>query len=333
LSAFPKITVVTPSYNQGAYIEQTIRSVLSQNYPNLEYIIIDGNSTDSTLDVIRQYADALTYWESEPDRGQSHAINKGFCRATGDIITWLNSDDTFLPDTLHRVARYFIENPELALLHGKTIIWGEGLQERVDGASPIDLAARSLGSLPFPQPSSFFLRRMFEEFGELSEELHFGMDYDFFVQILLNYPTLRVEDIFSKYLYHEASKSVTQHARFARDYAFTFSKILRATQPMSQPLIAKMQDLELYVEGEEAFVLHQKIEKTLLERAFCHNLYSQLRFYYSIPDTKKVYKIVNFLKTYYPDFYEDYPELKAVYWRSRWLPDAGVRLLRNLKSK
>ncbi|MCC5944977.1 MAG: glycosyltransferase [Bernardetiaceae bacterium] len=331
-TTYPKITVVTPSYNQGVFIEQTIRSVLSQNYPNLEYIIIDGGSNDASVDIITKYAQALTYWESKPDRGQSHAINKGFQRATGDIITWLNSDDTFTENALHKVAQYFTQNPEIALLHGKTIIWGKGMEERIDGASPKDLEARALGSLPFPQPSSFFKRRMFEEFGALSEDLHYGMDYDFFVQILLNYPALRVDDVFSRYLYHEASKSVTQHARFAKDYAFVFSKILRATLPESQPLISQMKSLGLYVEGKEAFALSRQIDISVLERAFCHNLYSQLRFYYSIPDSKAVYHILKFLKKNYLNFYKDYSELASVYWRSRMLPDACIRLLRGFKN-
>ena len=97
---YPRISIVTPSYNQGQFIEQTIRSVLLQNYPNLEYIIIDGGSTDNTVETIEKYEQYITYWVSEPDRGQSHAINKGFARCTGEIMAWLNSDDLYLPSAL-----------------------------------------------------------------------------------------------------------------------------------------------------------------------------------------------------------------------------------------
>jgi glycosyltransferase involved in cell wall biosynthesis len=101
---WPRITVVTPSFNQGAYIEETLRSVLLQGYPNLEYIVIDGGSTDGSVETIRRYARWLDYWVSEPDRGQAHALNKGFARASGDVLGWLNSDDVYLPGALKQVG-------------------------------------------------------------------------------------------------------------------------------------------------------------------------------------------------------------------------------------
>jgi len=109
---YPKISIITPSFNQGKYLEETIFSVLGQNYPNLEYIIIDGGSTDNSVDIIKKYENQLTYWISEPDNGQSHAINKGFMKATGGILAWLNSDDMYLPGVLDYVAKTInIEEP------------------------------------------------------------------------------------------------------------------------------------------------------------------------------------------------------------------------------
>src|SRR5512134_129792 len=114
----PKISIVTPSFNQGKYLERTIRSVIEQDYPNLEYIIIDGGSTDESVEIIRKYEKHLAYWVSEPDRGQSHAINKGFDRATGEIFGWLNSDDWYVPGALKAVAEAFAANPEAGAVVG-----------------------------------------------------------------------------------------------------------------------------------------------------------------------------------------------------------------------
>ena len=115
---YPRISIVTPSFNQGKYIEQTIQSVLSQNYPNLEYIIIDGGSTDGTVEIIKKYEQQLTYWISEPDKGQTDAINKGFAKCTGEIFNWINSDDYYSPNSLHIVAEVFSENPTAKVVCG-----------------------------------------------------------------------------------------------------------------------------------------------------------------------------------------------------------------------
>src|SRR5438132_9480052 len=127
----PKISIVTPSFDQGRFIEETIRSVLDQNYPNLEYLIIDGGSTDQTIDIIRKYEKQLSYWESEKDRGQVHAINKGLARATGGICAFLNSHDVYLPGTLATVAKYFDEHPKAEWICGDTQMFGEGRRTEV----------------------------------------------------------------------------------------------------------------------------------------------------------------------------------------------------------
>ena len=119
---WPKVSIVTPSFNQGHFIEETIRSVLDQDYPNIEYIIIDGGSTDDTVNVIKKYQGRLSYWESCRDRGQSHAINKGFEKCTGEIFNWLNSDDVLRPGSLRRIAERFVESPGIHLLCGSRAI-------------------------------------------------------------------------------------------------------------------------------------------------------------------------------------------------------------------
>jgi glycosyltransferase involved in cell wall biosynthesis len=182
---WPRISIVTPSYNQGAFIEETIRSILLQGYPDFEYIIMDGGSTDGTVDIIRRYARWLTYWESERDRGQAHAINKGFGKASGQLLNWLNSDDVLLRDTLLTVA-------EIAMLMPKAgIISGCRLQENGDGR--VFVAQTSwlqawplfaLGFPDFPQESSFFSRQVWNAVVAVDEGLTYFFDVAFFARAL-----------------------------------------------------------------------------------------------------------------------------------------------------
>jgi len=181
---WPKISVVTPSFNQGQFIEETIRSVLLQGYPNLEYIIIDGGSTDNTVEVIKKYEPWFTYWVSEKDRGQCHAINKGFARATGDIFAWLCSDDVYAPGVLHRVAEN-LGNKKSAMLVGASIITNgpNTLEGTLDCRQP-SFADMAYNVKTFPQPSTFWTRDLWETVGPLREDLYFVMDYDLWLRMV-----------------------------------------------------------------------------------------------------------------------------------------------------
>ena len=182
-SSSPRVSIVTPSYNQAQFIEETIRSVLLQGYPNLEYMIIDGGSTDGSLDIIRKYERWLAYWVSEPDRGQSHAINKGLRRATGDILGWLNSDDLYACNTLHHVGSAFASSRDLAMCYGDGIIVDE-CSRYVKTKSMVDYDKESLfRGTSMAQPAVFLHRRIVEELGPISEKLSYGLDAAYFIRV------------------------------------------------------------------------------------------------------------------------------------------------------
>jgi glycosyltransferase involved in cell wall biosynthesis len=185
-SSWPRMTIITPSFNQGEFLEDTILSILNQNYPNLEYFIVDGGSTDKSLEIIKKYQDRLDWWVSESDRGQSHAINKGLRRATGDIMNWINSDDLLFPGALQRVANCYQQC--LGKVH---LMVGEHARISENGkilriSSPPSHRAMSLRNLiiPIGQQSTFFTRRALDLVGYLNEDLHAIMDMDFYAKIL-----------------------------------------------------------------------------------------------------------------------------------------------------
>ena len=203
-----KISVVTPSFNQGGYLEATLRSLLSQNYRDLELIVIDGGSTDQSVAIIRRYAPFLSHWESEKDRGQSHALNKGFAHVHGEIWTWLNSDDLLEPGVLRRVADVFAEDPEAGVVYGDCVYVGqdgETVIEKFPGEPYSRL--RHLAHRFIAQPSCFFRTSMVPP--AVREDLHYCMDYDLWLKLAdrgvkFNY----VPEVFSRYRLHDASKSV-----------------------------------------------------------------------------------------------------------------------------
>lgn len=210
MNEFPKISIVTPSYNQGAFIERTIRSVLNQNYPNLEYIIIDGGSTDDSTEIIKRYQDKLAYWVSEKDRGQAHAINKGFRRATGDIVGWLNSDDEYCPGALETVAKTFTANNDVDFVFGNRITVDEnGRILRDERHTRFSFSALVLYGMIVSQPASFWKRELFEKYGYLDESKRFCMDYDFFCRIGAHIKAKHIRKHLARFRRHPSSKSST----------------------------------------------------------------------------------------------------------------------------
>lgn len=171
-----------PSYNQGAFVEQALLSVLGQGYPNLELIVMDGGSTDETIAILERYTDQIAYWVSEPDGGQAQAINRGFGRATGELLAWLNTDDMYMPGALHRVAGVLTPCEAPALVYGGCLHFREG-EEKAWAYWPEPFDAERLTHFDYlVQPASFWTRALWEATGELNEALHYGMDWDWYIR-------------------------------------------------------------------------------------------------------------------------------------------------------
>lgn len=184
MSARPLVTIVTPTLNQGAFIRQTIESVFAQGYPRIEYIVVDGGSNDATLDVLRSYGERLR-WVSEPDSGQAAAINKGFALGRGEILAWLNSDDTLLPDAVEHAVAAFERAPGAGVIYGRGLILDEAgrVLHPFAGIEPF-FVWRLLHCLCFVlQPACFFRRSHFLEAGGLDEGLHYGLDWDLWIRL------------------------------------------------------------------------------------------------------------------------------------------------------
>jgi len=180
----PLVSVVTPSFNQAAYLEDTLRSVLDQDYPRLEYIVVDGGSTDGSLEIIRRYADRLAYWTSEPDAGQTEAINKGFARARGEILAWLNSDDVYRPGAVAEAVGFLQAHPDVGMGYGDAeYIDREGKVVGRFPARQTSLRRLRQGYVHIPQQAAFFRANLWRMVGPLDPTFYFAMDYDLWVRL------------------------------------------------------------------------------------------------------------------------------------------------------
>ena len=205
---FPKISIVTPSYNQAGFLERTILSVLNQDYPNLEYIIIDGGSTDGSVEIIKKYEKYLAYWVSEKDKGQSDAINKGFQKSTGDILAWLNSDDTYLSGTLFKVVKAFQENPNADLIFGN-IYHVDEKDQRIGELrfTKFDFPTLIYEGGNLHQPGSFWTREIYNRVGGIDPKYIFCMDYDFFCRVGGIGNFIFIRDYLANFRIHKNAKS------------------------------------------------------------------------------------------------------------------------------
>ena len=212
------VSIITPSFNQASYLEQTLRSVLEQDYSNVEYIVIDGASTDGSVDIVREtYQNQLTYWASEKDSGQAEAINKGLARASGEIIAWLNSDDYYLPGTISAAVKVFEENPDVVMVYGDMLAVDENGQTintlKYKQLTLVDLLCFQI----IGQPSVFFRREVYEKIGGLDTTFHFLLDHQYWIRIAQQGKILHVPQMWAAARYHAEAKNRAKAAEFGRE--------------------------------------------------------------------------------------------------------------------
>ena len=330
-----KISIVTPSYNQGAFLEETICSVLDQNYPNLEFIVIDGGSKDNSVEVIKKYEKHLDYWISEPDGGQTQAINKGLKRVTGEIVNWINSDDTLAQGALQTVESLFEANPMAGLVHGKTIVFNDSLANKssylVKGTGAAATRTQALGRIVFPQPSAFFKREVLDNQGYLKENLQYGMDYDLFVRTVGNYQIVGTNEILSYYRLHSTSKTTTSTALFYKDWNATFCALLRAL-PFNEPYIKLLKELQLYNTTEDQIFIGNTFSKAEVNEIFYYYLTNGIGHHYENLNLKFVKKVLNLTKKNCPKVFHECA-LENMHLRANLLPESLLKVFRNFSRK
>jgi glycosyltransferase involved in cell wall biosynthesis len=229
------ISIITPSYNQAKYLEQTIQSVLTQDYPRIEYIVIDGASTDGSVDIIKKYQNKLAYWVSEKDKGQAEAINKGFAKATGDIVAWLNSDDYYLPGAVSSAVKVFEQNPDVALVYGNML----AVNEHGKTFNTLTYKQLSLEDLLcfqiIGQPAVFMRRAALQKAGGLDPTFHFMLDHLLWIQIARQGKILHVDQLWAAARYHPEAKNRARAAEFGQE-AFRILESARQDENLSPAL-------------------------------------------------------------------------------------------------
>jgi len=255
-----RVSIVTASLNQGPFIEETLRSVLLQGYPDLEYIVMDGGSTDETVDILRRYSPWLAHWTSEPDRGQSHAVNRGWAKASGDVWAWLNSDDVYRPGAIARAVEALRQDAEVDLVYGSALFVDQS------GASIGPYPGRPLAPgrqrLEFwrgwdvPQPTVFFRRRLFDTCGGLDETLHYAMDYEWIQRVLKDSRSRCLPETLADYRMHAGSKTGDWHSNkplFFRELARINRRFAPWWRPTSWPLWASWLAFRVTETGRRLF--------------------------------------------------------------------------------
>jgi glycosyltransferase involved in cell wall biosynthesis len=213
-SPLPKVSIITPSYNQGRFLEASILSVLQQDYPNLEYIVVDGGSKDESVEIIKKYQDRFAWWVSEKDKGHADALNKGFSHATGEILAWLNSDDIYFPGAVSEAIGALMDHPKVGMVYGDAdLIDDLGAPAGQFASKQTSYRQMLRGSVHIPQATTFFRTDVWRRVGPLDLSLFFSFDYDLWVKIAKVSDILYVPSRWAKFRIHESGKTIVNDDR------------------------------------------------------------------------------------------------------------------------
>lgn len=213
-STLPLVSIVTPSYNQGRFLEASILSVLGQDYPNIEYIIVDGASKDESVEVIRKYENKLAWWVSEKDKGHADALNKGFSHASGEILAWLNSDDIYYPSAVSEAVAFLSQHPEVGMVYADALLIDNASQPMGKFASKqTSYRAMLRGSVHIPQATTFYRASLWNQVGPLDLSLFYAFDYDFWVKVAKVSEVRYLPRLWAQFRIHDQGKSVVNDDR------------------------------------------------------------------------------------------------------------------------